>query len=199
MNTIATTLDTPAGVAAAVTGHRAYLVRFARQRLHDAALVEDVVQDTLLAALQGLERFAHKASLRTWLTGILLNKIADSVRRDRRSPRAETGFDTVHDDTTHGDDEHGAHDEPVEWRDPERLLEGRQFIGVLRELLQTLPPQAAQAFTLREIDGLDNDEAALRMGVTPSHCAVLLHRARAKLRRELEKRRIAPRGAMLTN
>lgn len=199
MNTIATRLDTPAGVVAAVTGHRAYLVRFARQRLHDAALVEDVVQDTLLAALQGLERFAHKASLRTWLTGILLNKIADSVRRDRRAPRAESAFDSPHDDALHVDDEHGAHDALVDWRDPERLLEGRQFIDVLRELLQDLPPQAAQAFTLREIDGLDNDEAARRMGVTPSHCAVLLHRARAKLRRELQRRWIAPRDAVLAS
>lgn len=163
--------------------HRPYLLRFARARLRDTALVEDVVQDTLLAALQGLERFTQKSSLRTWLTGILLNKIADSVRRDQRSPLDATADAAAQDD----DDDRADSDEPIEWRNPERLLESRQFIEWLRGRLDTLPPLAARAFALREIEGSSLDEIARELGVTTAHSAVLLHRARNRLRKGLER------------
>ena len=71
-------------VRAALSVERAYLVRFARRRLRDASLVEDVVQETLLAALRDANGYAQRASLRTWLTGILLYKIADGVRSQSR-------------------------------------------------------------------------------------------------------------------
>jgi RNA polymerase sigma-70 factor (ECF subfamily) len=170
-----------------VSVHRPYLLRFARQRLRDGALVEDVVQDTLLAALQGLERFTQKSSLRTWLTGILLNKIADSVRRDHRAASLAGGIDAAPAGEPDDDDPQAGGDEPVEWRDPERLLESRQFIEQLRDRLEALPPLAARAFTLREIDGLSLDEISRELGVTTSHSAVLLHRARHRLRDGLQQ------------
>ena len=170
--------------------HRPYLLRFAGQRLRDSALVEDVVQETLLAALQGIERFAQKSTLRTWLTGILLNKIAESVRRDQRAPLAEAAGDADDDD---GDA--GWSDEPIDWRDPERLLEGRQFIELLHGRLETLPPLAARAFTLREIEGLSIEQIARELDITTSHCAVLLHRARLRLREGLQQRGFAPAHA----
>jgi RNA polymerase sigma-70 factor (ECF subfamily) len=173
----------------AVTEHRPYLLRFARQRLRDAALVEDVVQETLLAALQGYERFTQRSSVRTWLTSILLNKIAESVRREQRAPRIE-----IADDSADADDDELAGDEPVDWRDPQRLLEARQFIEQLHGRLETLPEQSARAFTLREIDGLSLDEIGSELGITASHVAVLLHRARQRLREGLALRGFAPRG-----
>ena len=176
----------------AVSVHRPYLLRFASQRLRDAALVEDVVQDTLLAALQGIERFTQKSSLRTWLTGILLNKIADSVRRNHRATSIEGAIDATTGGEADGDDSDVESDEPIEWRDPERLLESRQFIEQLRHRLEALPPLAARAFTLREIDGLSLDEIGRELGVTTSHSAVLLHRARNRLRDGLEQGGFAP-------
>jgi RNA polymerase sigma-70 factor (ECF subfamily) len=160
----------------ALAAHRPYLLRVARQRLRDSALVEDVVQDTLLAALQSFERFGGKSSLRTWLTGILLNKIADSVRRDRRAPIVDTPA------LADEDDDAPARDEPVDWHDPQRLLEGRQFIEQLTLRLDAMPPQAARAFALREIEGFSLDEIARELGITPGHGALLLHRARNRLR-----------------
>ncbi len=176
--------------------HRPYLVRFARRQLSDFSLVEDVVQETLLAALQGAERFEHKASPRTWLTGILLRRIADGVRLQSRRPSAQR------DD---GDDDEGAEaepsadagiafdddssaGEPVDWVDPQRRLENRQFIDALAEDLQALPPIAARLFALREIDGLSNEEAASALGLTPGNSAVLHHRVRARLRDALTRR-----------
>ena len=62
--------------------HRRYLLRIATLQLRDTALAEDVVQDTLVAALQGENGFSGKSSLRTWLTGILKHKVVDAIRRN---------------------------------------------------------------------------------------------------------------------
>src|SRR3990172_10615569 len=60
--------------------HRKYLLRYAQFHLHDAALAEDAVQDTLIAALAQRDRFQGRSQLRTWLTGILKHKIIDLTR-----------------------------------------------------------------------------------------------------------------------
>ena len=174
----------------ALSLHRPYLLRFARQRLRDTALVEDLVQDTLLAALQGVERFAAKASLRTWLTGILLNKIADSARREQRAPVVAAAAAEDSDDDAVDD----PRAEPIEWRDPARMLENRQFIDVLRSSLDTLPPLAARAFALREIEGLSGEAVARELGLSAGQIAVLLLRARARLRERLQQHGFARAG-----
>mgnify|MGYP000715180077 CR=1 FL=1 len=71
----------PAISPEAVEGERAYLLRFASLQLRNPAHAEDVVQETLLAALEGLERFSGRSSLRTWLTGILKHKVIDHLRQ----------------------------------------------------------------------------------------------------------------------
>jgi RNA polymerase sigma-70 factor (ECF subfamily) len=156
--------------------HLSYLVRVARRRLPDCADAEDAVQDTLLAAIESRERYAQRGSLRSWLTGILLHKLGDRLRREHRGG---AGDDADSDDiwTVPG---------AREWRDPERVIESRQLMAVLHQGLQSLPRQAARAFTLREIDGLDTGEASRELDVSLGQCAVLLHRARTRLRRRLE-------------
>jgi RNA polymerase sigma-70 factor (ECF subfamily) len=178
--------------AAEVSGLRPYLVRFARQRVRDSALVDDVVQETLLAALQGAERFERKASLRTWLTGILLRRIADNVRHQRRHVSADNDDAADADDGPAVDDDHRTTAEPIDWLDPQRRLEGRQFLAALADVLKALPPLAARVFALREIDGLSNEEAARQLGLTPGNSALLLHRARNRLRVALSARQQAP-------
>src|SRR5690349_11815884 len=64
--------------------HRPYLLRFALLQLRDRSAAEDAVQDALLAAIQGAQRFAGQSSLRTWLIGILKHKIVDSIRKTAR-------------------------------------------------------------------------------------------------------------------
>ena len=183
----------PGDFAEAVSSHRPYLVRFARQRLRDRALIDDVVQETLLAALQGADRFEHRASLRTWLTGILLRRIADSVRHQRRHVAADGNAASAEaDDGAGPGDDSPAAAEPIDWLDPQRRLEGRQFLAALADGLKALPPLAARVFALREIDGLSNEEAAQQLGLTPGNSALLLHRARLRLRNALAKRQHAP-------
>jgi RNA polymerase sigma-70 factor (ECF subfamily) len=175
-----------------VSAQRPYLMRFARQRLRDPALVEDMVQETLLAALQGSSGYEGKAALRTWLTGILLRRIADGLRRRHRQGGAGAMDDDAADD---GDGEvievddparHGSA-EPVEWRDPQRMLEGRQFLQELAICLDDLPGPAARAFTLREIHGMSTAEVARALDMDAARCAMLLHRTRTRLRHRLAR------------
>jgi RNA polymerase sigma-70 factor (ECF subfamily) len=175
-----------------ICSHRDYLVRFARRRLSDAALAEDMVQDTLLAAIQGIDRFEAKASLRTWLTGILQRRIADGLRRRARGPRYahETVASDPEEDETVPDAP-----EAIEWRDPPRALEGRQLMQALTRCLRELPPLGARLFHLREIDGLSHDEAAAAAGLDKRRAAVLLHRTRQVLRARLAVHAVALGGA----
>ena len=85
------------GFTADLEGHRAYLLRVARLQLRDDAQAEDVVQETLLAALSG-SGFSGKSSLKTWLTGILKHKIVDAIRRKQREPIAVSGFGDLDDE-----------------------------------------------------------------------------------------------------
>lgn len=180
----ATTID----FADALCSHRPYLVRFASRRLRDAALVQDVVQETLLAALQAAARFEHKSALRTWLTAILLRQIAEHLRQSARQTvwGGATASDNPTDAAPAGDaDDTSAASEPVDWLDPQRRLESRQFLEALSRSLAALPPLAARLFTLREIDGCSNAEAASELGISPRDCSVLLHRTRSNLRSQL--------------
>jgi RNA polymerase sigma-70 factor, ECF subfamily len=170
------------GFADAISGHRPYLIRFATRRLRDAALVEDVVQETLLAALQAEASFDQRASLRTWLTGILLRRIADSVRGQRRRPVVQELGDDGNDDSPHAEADAPAGAEAIDWIDPQRRLAGRQFLAALADCLDKLPPLSARLFALRELDGLSNEEAASALGLSARGSSVLLHRARASLR-----------------
>jgi RNA polymerase sigma-70 factor (ECF subfamily) len=181
----------PGDFADAVSSHRPYLVRFARQRLRDSALIDDVVQETLLAALLGAQRFERKASLRTWLTGILLRRIADNVRHQHRHVSADADEPSAADDGS-ADDEHRSSAEPIDWLDPQRRLEGRQFLAALADGLKALPAPAARVFALREIHGLSNEEAAQQLGLSPGNSALLLHRARHRLRAALQARQQVP-------
>ena len=154
---------------------RPYLIAFARQRLRNAAQAEDVVQDALLAALEGIDRFAGGSSLRTWLIGILKHKIIDLVRGCAREEPLEI------EDNEAFVDERGPHGE----------YERQRFFESLERSLKQLPPNTARAFELREIWGADATDICTQLGVTRSNCWVLLHRARMRLRAIPEMRGLA--------
>jgi len=77
-----------------IESHRGYLMRVAQLQLRDRDAAEDVVQDTLLAALSG-SGFAGKSSLKTWLTGILKHKIIDAIRKKQREPVVVAAFGDI--------------------------------------------------------------------------------------------------------
>ena len=121
---------------------RGYLMRVARLQLRDTALAEDVVQDTLAAALTAQAGFTGKSSVKTWLTGILKHKIVDAIRRKQREPVAASALDEEADleDFEGLFKENGAwQTPPADWGDPEQAL-SRQ--AVLRHH-GVLPREAA--------------------------------------------------------
>lgn len=172
-----------------VDQHGDYLYRCAMLRVRDPQVAEDLVQDTLLAALQARNGFNGMSSERTWLTGILKHKVIDHVRRISRCRPVESieSFLSADDDEAQffGDDGHWRDlaAAPADWgADPRALTENKEFWEIMRQCLERLPERAAQVFAMREIDGIDGEEVCKVLGVSASNLWVLLHRARLRLR-----------------
>jgi RNA polymerase sigma-70 factor (ECF subfamily) len=177
-------------------GHRSYLLRVALLQLRDNDLAEDVVQETLLAALQGASGFSGRSSLKTWLTGILKHKIVDAIRRKSREPaRANFDEETRLDDFDALFDEHGHWETPpADWGDPENALSQQQFLEVLQFCLERLPANTARVFTMREVLELDSQEICKELSITSTNLWVILYRARIALRQCLEQNWFASAG-----
>ena len=161
---------------------RPYLLRYASLQLRDRHAAEDCVQETLVAALAGEASFGGRSNLRTWLTGILKHKIVDTIRRtSREAPlAAEEEFDALFDARGHWVEM------PQAWTNPDASLEQKEFFAVLEDCLAKLPAKTSQAFMLREHMGFETDEICKELAVTPTHCWVLLYRARMALRECLQ-------------
>jgi RNA polymerase sigma-70 factor (ECF subfamily) len=187
-----------ADIAAQLDAHRGYLLRVARLQLRDDALAEDVVQETLLAALSG-STFSGKSSLRTWLTGILKHKIIDAIRRKQREPLLASTFDDecdIEDLDGLFKSPFGAWDSPpAEWGDPEQALNRSQFFDILDFCLEKLPPNTARVFMMREVMGLESDEICKELAITANNLWVILYRARMSLRECLEQNWFKEGGA----
>lgn len=158
-------------------------MKVARLRLGNDDLVQEVVQETLEAALRARSRFARRSSLRTWLVGIPKHKVADALRaRSRRTaPRDPDPTRALFFDA----DGHWRRDLSA-WSDPSRVLTDRQFFAVLERCLERLPKLTAQAFVLREVFEQTTPEICRELAITPNYLGVLLYRARLALRRCLE-------------
>jgi len=142
-----------------------------------------------LAALAGEAGFAGRSNLRTWLTGILKHKIVDTIRRQSRDHPAmepEPGGDA---DDFEGLFDRRGHWEaaPDAWHQPEGSLQQKQFFAALEACLRALPERTARVFMMREHLGLETVEICKELGITATHCWVMLHRARMALRLCLEK------------
>jgi RNA polymerase sigma-70 factor (ECF subfamily) len=178
--------------------HRPQLVRFAMLQLRNATAAEDVVQETLLAALQSGASFGGQSSVKTWLVGILKHKIIDAIRKQSREQPLESGDDETDiedlQDAVYGEDGH-FRESPADWGNPEAALHQRKFFEVLEHCMEGLPKKTARAFMMREVMGLESDEICKELAITASNCWVLLHRARMALRECLEERWFAAGGA----
>ena len=176
-------MDDLAGQLAAL---RPALMRMAQQRVRNPAWSEDAVSETLLAALDNPVAYQGRAQLQTWLIGILKHKLMDQIRRGTR----EQGLA--------GDDDSAfatgdctaplwAAEAGASWGgDPQDGVVRRQFMRQLERSIETLPVKQGQAFVLRECLEVDAPEVCRELGVTPNNLAVLLHRARHRLRKALQ-------------
>jgi RNA polymerase sigma-70 factor (ECF subfamily) len=177
--------------------HGNYLYRYALVRVREAAVAEDLLQETLLAAVGSCHSHAGRSSERTWLVGIMKHKVIDHFRRAARNAQFQLPPE---------DDEIEWFEQSGPWRGHWRedqapmtwsvqALESREFWETFEHCLSQLPPQMSIAFTLREIDGLTSTEICEILDITPNNLWVLLHRSRIKLRHLLEANWFSRRAA----
>jgi len=175
-----------------VEEHGDYLFKFAVLRLRDESKAEDMVQETFLAALKGGRSFAGRSAEKSWLAGILKNKIYDHYRKASRETTfmdlqfydADEQERFVSDGLGQGGWIHELG--PRDWRNAGESLDQELFWRTYRECAAKLPEKVAAVFNLREVDGLPGKEVCALLNVTESNLWVMLHRARMALRQCLE-------------
>ena len=167
--------------------HGDALYAFAMMRLSNSAAAEDMVQETLLAALSAVTEFESRARVRTWLIGILKNKIIDYLRKSGR----ETSYDPEQYDEGDAIAEFDARGHwptaPSDWGDPARVAENEALGDTMMNCIEHLPDKLRAPFVLREIDGLSTDEIVDALGISSSNNLwVILSRGRERVRKCVE-------------
>jgi RNA polymerase sigma-70 factor (ECF subfamily) len=175
-----------------VEEHGDYLFKFALMRLRDPQKAEDAVQETFLAALKGGQYFAGRSTEKSWLAGILKNKIFDHFRKaSRETSFTDLQFYNDEESDRFVADGPGAggwiHElGPQEWPKAGENLDNELFWKVYRDCAGKLPKNVATVFGLRELDEMESREICELLNITGSNLWVMLHRARMALRRCLE-------------
>ena len=172
------------------------MLRVARMYVSTVAVAEEVVQDAWLGVLKGLDRFEGRSSLRTWIFRILTNIAKTRGQREGRSVlfAALAGDDLdqpAWDPAAFlGSEEQSAghwSSLPHDWRGlPEERLEAAETRALVAATIAALPPMQAEVIRLRDVAGWSAEEVRNALGLTETNQRVLLHRARAKVRRALD-------------
>ncbi|MDG4868557.1 sigma-70 family RNA polymerase sigma factor [Guyparkeria sp. 1SP6A2] len=170
---------------------RGDLLRFAQLQLGERQRAEDVVQETLMAALDGVKRFERRSQVKSWVFGILKHKIIDEIRRSDRERRlgdiAPEGDEVLVEQLFNRHGFWRGETRPSRWVDPDESLENRQFWQIFEACLTHLPDRTARVFMMREILELETKEICANLGISTSNCWVILHRARLGLRHCLSR------------
>jgi RNA polymerase sigma-70 factor (ECF subfamily) len=164
------------------------LRRLARTFVATPAAADEVVAETWLAVVEGIDRFEQRSSVRTWVTRILMNRARTRGVRDRRSvPFSSVDAPTFPPGAFLGPDHprwpgHWAAP-PRPWDElPAERLEARETVARVRAAIEALPPLHRQVITLRDVEGWPADETCAVLDLTAANQRVVLHRARARVR-----------------
>lgn len=176
------------------------LRRTARTFVATDAAADEVVADTWLGVVRGIDRFEGRSSLKTWIFRILMNIGRTRGTRDKRSiPFSSLGpadIDADREPTIAPERFRGPDDPypghwaafPTRWHDhPEVRAIGNETLAVVREALEQLPPAQQTVVRLRDLEGWSSAEVCNALDLSETNQRVLLHRGRAKLRAALER------------
>jgi RNA polymerase sigma-70 factor, ECF subfamily len=172
-----------------VRTYHSSLLRVARLFVPTAALAEDVVGETWLGVVKGIDRFEGRSSLKTWIFRILTNIAKTRGQRESRSLPFSSLDDA--DGTFEPAVESGRFTPVGHWADPprawpeERLI-SRETLEVIEDAIESLPPAQRAVISLRDVEGWDAEEVRNALELSETNQRVLLHRARAKVRRALD-------------
>ncbi len=177
-----------------VSSHNGALLRLARSFVPSQAVAEEVVQETWLEVLKGLSRFEGRSSLKTWIFKILANRARTRGVREKRS----LPFSALAGDDPEGSDD-GSFD-PTEFisdghwapghrywtgENPEIALGQKRLAAAIRQAIDELPPNLRSVILLRDVEGWSSEEACEALELSEANQRVLLHRARARVRKSL--------------
>ena len=169
-------LRTEDQLAGWVDDHADALYRFALLRVRDKHAVEDLLQETYLAALGSSDRFRGDSTTRTWLVAILRLKIIDYYRRNNKEHKRPQA----------AEDQDRSQEKKITLRkwnsDPSQTVERQEFWQALRNCVDKLPATLTKAFLLRELDGCSPGQASELLNITQENLAVRVFRARTLLR-----------------
>lgn len=168
-----------------VAGHQDAMLRLASTFVSSRAVAEEVVQDTWLGVVRGIDRFEGRSSLRTWLLAILVNRARTAGTREARSVAVGDAGPTV--DRARFDASGGWSSPPEHWvEDAEQRLGAAELATHIHAALEQMPARQRAVVTLRDVDGLESDEVCKLLSLSPGNQRVLLHRGRSQLRQALE-------------
>jgi RNA polymerase sigma-70 factor (ECF subfamily) len=151
------------------------LYRHLRYLTGDAQISEELVQDTFVKALECMRNYDGRARFSTWLHGIGLNIVRHHWRSERSTAKAHAKLIVLEQLRT-----------STQPSTPDKNVLARQRVRALYDALAELPIHLREAFILRELEGLELEEAAAQLGITTNNLAVRASRARTRLRRVLE-------------
>jgi len=175
------------------------LRRVARNYVPSDAVADEVVQETWLGVLNGIDRFEGRSSVKTWVFRILVNRAKTRGERERRTVPFASAFDPTREVepplVDPGRFEPCDHPlvpvhwaaPPDDWRGaPEARVAAAETRAALTAALDRLPPAQREVVTLRDVHGWTGAEVCNALGITETNQRVLLHRGRTRLRQALE-------------
>lgn len=176
----------------------ASMVRIAMIYVSDQAVAEEVVQDTWIAVLRGLERFEGRSSLKTWIFTILTNRAKTRAQREGRYVPLDISDDREFEPAVPSERFRPAEDgpdadhwywenRPASWETiPEDHLLSRETLTFITKAIESLPHNQCEVIRLRDVEGFSSSEVCNILGLSETNQRVLLHRARARVRNILE-------------
>jgi RNA polymerase sigma-70 factor, ECF subfamily len=180
-----------------VMRHHSALIRMAVGYVADREVAAEVVQDTWMAVIEGLDRFEGRSSLRTWIFGIMIHKAKDRGVREKRHTTFSS-FEFLDDDSEemidpsrfHQSGEWAGHwvfpPQPWDEQTPEKLLASQQAVTAMNKAIEALPQILKDVLILRDIEGVDAKETCDILKISETNLYVRLHRARERVRQAVE-------------
>jgi RNA polymerase sigma-70 factor, ECF subfamily len=161
------------------------MVRLAASFVPNRAIAEEVVQDTWLAVLRGLEGFEGRSSLKTWLFRILVNQARTTGSREHRSVPVADPEPAV--DPTRFDASGGWADPPEQWIEAaERRMKAGKLADRILAWMAELPARQREVVVLRDVEQMSSEEVCAVLAISEGNQRVLLHRGRCRLRQQFE-------------
>jgi len=167
-----------------VAHYQQRMLRLARSMVPSQAVAEEVVQDTWMGVVRGIDRFEGRSSFKTWLFRILANR----ARSAHAQEQDHAPLESLHAVDPLRFDAQGQWADPLDrWtEDSDDRLDAATWAPVLKTGLDDIPPRQRQVLLLRDVEGLSSDQACAVLGISPGNQRILLHRGRTRLREILE-------------